>query len=147
MRVGSFIYKAGKIITATMLILWVLMAIPVTGPHSVGDVPVADSVYGLAASSIAPALSPAGFGNDHAAAALITGFVAKEIVVGSFALPLGQLQMGCLIWTVPPPTAASVDGPARHRGRVAVRHALGGNVAGPGQPPSPRRRRSCVPAP
>ena len=85
MRVGSFISKAGKIITATMLVLWVLMAIPVTGQHSVGDVPVADSVYGRVASGVAPALAPAGFGNDHAAAALITGFVAKEVVVGSFA--------------------------------------------------------------
>jgi len=85
LRVGSFISKAGKIITATMLVLWVLMAIPVTGQHSVGDVPVADSVYGRVASGIAPALTPAGFGNEHAAAALITGFVAKEVVVGSFA--------------------------------------------------------------
>ena len=50
-----------------------------------GQVPVADSLYGRAASGIAPVLAPAGFGNDHAAAALITGFVAKEVVVGSFA--------------------------------------------------------------
>jgi ferrous iron transport protein B len=85
MRVGSFIFKAGKIITATMLVLWVLMALPATGHHAVGEVPVADSVYGLAASGIAPALAPAGFGNAHAAAALMTGFVAKEVVVGSFA--------------------------------------------------------------
>jgi ferrous iron transport protein B len=37
------------------------------------------------ASGIAPVLAPAGFGNDKAAAALVTGFVAKEVVVGSFA--------------------------------------------------------------
>jgi ferrous iron transport protein B len=85
LRVSSFVLKAGKVITATMLVLWVLMALPVTGQHSVGEVPVADSAYGLAASGLAPVLAPAGFGNDHAAAALITGFVAKEVVVGSFA--------------------------------------------------------------
>ncbi|MHB8188049.1 MAG: ferrous iron transport protein B [Dermatophilaceae bacterium] len=85
LRVGSFVHRAGKIIVATMLIVWVLMAVPVTGQHAVGDVPVADSLYSAVAGGIAPALAPAGFGNDHAAAALMTGFVAKEVVVGSFA--------------------------------------------------------------
>ncbi|MHB1473690.1 MAG: ferrous iron transport protein B [Dermatophilaceae bacterium] len=85
LRVGSFVHRAGKIIVATMLIVWVLMAVPVTGRHAVGDVPVADSLYSAVAGGIAPALAPAGFGNDHAAAALMTGFVAKEVVVGSFA--------------------------------------------------------------
>jgi ferrous iron transport protein B len=85
MRVGAFVAGAGKIIVGTMLVVWVLMAVPATGQHAVGHVPVADSVYGFAASGIAPVLAPAGFGNDHAAAALITGFVAKEVVVGSFA--------------------------------------------------------------
>jgi len=85
MRVGSFVKRAGKIIVLTMTVVWVLMAIPVTGSHALGDVPVADSLYSAVASGIAPALRPAGFGNDHAAAALMTGFVAKEVVVGSFA--------------------------------------------------------------
>jgi len=85
MRVGSFVMRAGKIIVVTMCVVWALMAIPVAGQHSVGDVPVADSLYSRVASGIAPVLAPAGFGNDHAAAALMTGFVAKEVVVGSFA--------------------------------------------------------------
>jgi len=85
MRVGSFVMRAGKIIVITMCVVWALMAVPVTGNHNVGDVPVADSLYTRVASGIAPALKPAGFGNDHAAAALMTGFVAKEVVVGSFA--------------------------------------------------------------
>ena len=85
MRVGSFVMRAGKIIVVTMCVVWVLMAVPVTGQHAVGDVPVADSLYSAVASGIAPVLAPAGFGNDHAAAALMTGFVAKEVVVGSFA--------------------------------------------------------------
>ncbi|MEP7036272.1 MAG: ferrous iron transport protein B, partial [Actinomycetota bacterium] len=85
LRVGSFVGRAGKIIVITMCLVWLLMALPATGGHSVGDVPVADSVYSRVASGIAPVLAPAGFGNDHAAAALMTGFVAKEVVVGSFA--------------------------------------------------------------
>jgi ferrous iron transport protein B len=85
LRVGSFVMRAGKIIVVTMCVVWAMMAVPVTGGHTLGDTPVADSLYASVASGIAPILTPAGFGNDHAAAALMTGFVAKEVVVGSFA--------------------------------------------------------------
>ncbi len=85
MRVGAFVIRAGKIIVLTMVVVWALMAVPVSGQHPVGDVPVTDSLYYSVASGIAPVLAPAGFGNDHAAAALMTGFVAKEVVVGAFA--------------------------------------------------------------
>jgi ferrous iron transport protein B len=94
MRVAAFVVGAGKIIVGTMLVVWVLMALPATGHHAVGDVPIADSLYGRAASGIAPVLAPAGFGNDHAAAALITGFVAKEVVVGSFAQSYAVAEPG-----------------------------------------------------
>ena len=93
-RVGAFVVGAGKLIVATMIVVWVLMAIPTSGQHAVGDVPVADSVYGLAASSLVPVLAPAGFGDDHAAAALLTGFVAKEVVVGSFAQSYAVTEPG-----------------------------------------------------
>jgi ferrous iron transport protein B len=94
MRVGAFVAGAGKLIVGTMILVWLLMAFPATGGHSVGDVPVADSLYGRAASGIAPVLAPAGFGNDHAAAALLTGFVAKEVVVGSFAQSYAVAEPG-----------------------------------------------------
>lgn len=94
LRVGAFVSRAGKIIVATMVLVWLLMAIPTTGQHSLGDVPVADSLYSSIASGIAPVLTPAGFGNDHAAAALMTGFVAKEVVVGSFAQSYAVAEPG-----------------------------------------------------
>jgi ferrous iron transport protein B len=94
LRVGSFVVRAGKIIVVTMLVVWVLMAVPVTGQHSVGHVPVADSLYYSVASGIAPLLTPTGFGNDHASAALMTGFVAKEVVVGSFAQSYAVAEPG-----------------------------------------------------
>ncbi|MGV8968166.1 MAG: ferrous iron transport protein B [Cellulomonas sp.] len=94
MRVGAFVVGAGKLIVATMIVVWVLMAIPTTGEHPIGDVPVAESVYGRAASSLVPVLAPAGFGDPHAAAALLTGFVAKEVVVGSFAQSYAVAEPG-----------------------------------------------------
>jgi len=94
LRVGSFVMRAGKIIVVTMCVVWALMAVPASGEHAVGHVPVADSVYTAVASGIAPMLAPAGFGNDHAAAALMTGFVAKEVVVGSFAQSYAVAEPG-----------------------------------------------------
>lgn len=84
-RVAAFVRKAGGIIVATLTVVWVLMAVPVSGQHALADVPVQDSLYGRAAHAVAPVLEPAGFGTWEAAAALATGFVAKEVVVGSFA--------------------------------------------------------------
>ncbi len=84
-RVLAFARKAGVIIVGTLTAVWLLMAIPVTGHHAIADVPVQDSLYGRAASTFAPVLAPAGFGTWEAAAALATGFVAKEVVVGSLA--------------------------------------------------------------
>jgi ferrous iron transport protein B len=84
-RVLSFATKAGAIIVTTLAAVWVLMAVPVVPGHTVADVPVEDSVYGRVADGIAPVFAPAGFADWHASAALMTGFVAKEVVVGSMA--------------------------------------------------------------
>ncbi|WP_046530038.1 ferrous iron transporter B [Cellulomonas sp. FA1] len=84
-RVLSFLTKAGQVIVVTLTLVWVALAVPVVGGHAVGDVPVADSLYGRAAEAVAPVLAPAGFGDWHASAALVTGFVAKEVAVGALA--------------------------------------------------------------
>lgn len=44
-----------------------------------------ESAYGMLADAAAPVFAPAGFDDWHASAALITGFVAKEVVVGSMS--------------------------------------------------------------
>lgn len=84
-RVWAFIRKAGTIIVLTLSAVWVLMALPATSGHAITDVPVEDSVYGRVAEGIAPVFAPAGFADWHASSALMTGFVAKEVVVGSMA--------------------------------------------------------------
>ena len=82
-RVRGFAIKAGRIIVATLTVMWLLMAIPVDGGEVGG--PVESSLYGAAAQAVAPVFSPAGFGDWHMSAALASGFVAKEVVVGSLA--------------------------------------------------------------
>lgn len=87
-RVWAFVASAGRVIVVTLTVLWALTAIPVTGEHRVADVPIEDSAYGAVANGIAPVFAPAGFDTWHASAALLAGFVAKEVVVGSFAQSL-----------------------------------------------------------
>ena len=84
-RVLAFVRGAGGIIAGTLVVVWLLSAVPVTGGHQVADVPVHDSLYGRVADGIAPVLAPAGLDDWRIASALTTGFVAKEVVVGSLA--------------------------------------------------------------
>jgi len=83
-RSSVFVRKAATIIMAVSVVLWFLMNIPwgVENPR--------DSLFGKGSAVIAPLLAPAGFGDWEAAGALVTGFVAKEVVVGT----MSQIYVG-----------------------------------------------------
>ena len=87
LRLWGFIRGGSVIIISMITALWLLQGIPVTanagGFAHVDD--VHDSAYGVLADAVAPVFAPAGFDDWHASAALITGFVAKEVVVGSMS--------------------------------------------------------------
>lgn len=85
LRLRSFISKAGRVIVATLIVVWLLMAIPIASSASFGEVPVEESAYGRMSAAVAPVFAPAGFDDWHASSALVTGFVAKEVVVGALA--------------------------------------------------------------
>ena len=87
-RTSAFIRDAGTIILGTSLVVWLLMAVPVTG-GSFSEVDVDESAFGAVSSAVSPVLSPAGFGSWEATGALITGFVAKEVVISSMAQVYG----------------------------------------------------------
>jgi len=84
-RTSSFVKKAWTIIMATSIILWVLMAIPVRGEGSFANTNVNDSAFAATNQVVAPFFAPLGFGNWEASSALLTGFVAKEVVVSTMA--------------------------------------------------------------
>ncbi|PFG33385.1 ferrous iron transporter B [Sanguibacter antarcticus] len=84
-RTWGFVRGAGVVVVATLLVVWALLAVPVHGNHQIGAVPVVDSAYGATAQLLAPVFTPAGFGDWHATSALMTGFIAKEVVVGGLA--------------------------------------------------------------
>lgn len=86
-RLKGFLKTAGGIIVATVVVVWALMSTPVAGGYAFGDedLPVADSAYGTVSSAIAPVFEPAGFGSWSLTGTLVTGFVAKEAVISTWA--------------------------------------------------------------
>lgn len=84
-RTSAFVRKAWTIIMATSIILWILMAIPVSGSGNFADTDVSNSAFATANEVIAPIFAPLGFDSWEASSALVTGFVAKEVVVSTMA--------------------------------------------------------------
>ncbi len=84
-RIGSFLRQATTIILASTVVIWVLLATP-TGKGKFNHVPTGDSLFGGISRSISPIFKPAGFGSWESSGALISGFVAKEAVVGTMNL-------------------------------------------------------------
>ncbi len=84
-----FLIKAGTYIFAVSIIVWFLLNLPWGVEHK------KDSYLGKTAQIVAPVFQPVGFGNWEASAALITGVIAKEIVVGTMGeiyIPSGRAE-------------------------------------------------------
>jgi ferrous iron transport protein B len=83
-RTRAFLHNAATIILACSVVIWFLLALPAgRGKGGFNDVRTEDSVFGSVSRGIAPVFAPAGFGSWEATGSLITGFVAKEAVVGT----------------------------------------------------------------
>jgi ferrous iron transport protein B len=83
-RTGAFVKKAWTIILATSIVIWFLLAIPL-GSGTFAEADVAESAFARVNGAIAPIFNPLGFGEWEASGALLTGFVAKEVVVSTMA--------------------------------------------------------------
>jgi ferrous iron transport protein B len=85
--------KAGTYILAVSVIVWFLLNLPWGVEHK------KDSYLGKAGQVVAPVLAPLGFGTWEAASSLITGVIAKEIVVGT----MGEIYAPAAKDEKPPP--------------------------------------------
>lgn len=74
-----FLVKAGTYILAVSVFVWFMLNLPWGVENK------KDSILGMAGQVTAPIFAPMGFGNWEASSALITGLIAKEIVVGTMA--------------------------------------------------------------
>lgn len=84
-RTWSFVRKAWTVILGMSILIWLLMAIPVTGTGSFATTDIDDSAFAATARLVAPAFVPLGFGSWEATGSLITGFIAKEVIISTLA--------------------------------------------------------------
>ncbi|MFT3891912.1 MAG: ferrous iron transport protein B [Anaerolineales bacterium] len=84
----EFVRKAGTTILYASIIMWVLLNLPW------GVTDQRNSYFGKISGAIAPVFAPLGFNNWETGGALVSGFMAKEIVVSSMSqIYLGSGQM------------------------------------------------------
>ena len=85
-RTQGFLVKSGTVILGVSVVLWLLMAIPAhpdTGPFN--EVGAGDSLFGRVSGLIAPVFRPAGFGSWQSTGSLMTGILAKEVIVSTMS--------------------------------------------------------------
>ncbi|MBI5950952.1 MAG: ferrous iron transport protein B [Chloroflexi bacterium] len=80
----EFVRKAGTIILGASVVMWLLLNLPW------GVTEQRNSYFGKVSGAIAPVFTPLGFGNWETGGALVTGFMAKEIVVST----MSQIYLG-----------------------------------------------------
>ena len=83
-KVKGFLRKAGTIILACSIVLWILKNI-----FPWGGTDPQMSILGMIGTVIAPIFAPLGFGTWQAAVAIIAGLAAKEVVVATFGTLAG----------------------------------------------------------
>jgi ferrous iron transport protein B len=83
-KTKEFLQKAGTVILAVSVLVWLLMSLPWGVQNQ------RDSYFGQVSAAIAPVFEPAGFGTWQASGSLLSGFIAKELVVGA----MSQIYVG-----------------------------------------------------
>jgi ferrous iron transport protein B len=83
----EFVRKAGTVILWASITMWLLLNLPWGVKNQ------RDSYFGKFSAAIAPVFAPLGFGNWETGGALVSGFMAKEIVVSTMSeIYLGNSQ-------------------------------------------------------
>ncbi|MDO4581431.1 MAG: ferrous iron transport protein B [Bacillota bacterium] len=84
-RGWSFIKRAGTVIVAASIVIWVLQSLSFEGGfHYITEDSGGVSILEIVGNAIAVVFVPLGFGKWQAAVATVLGLVAKEEVVGAF---------------------------------------------------------------
>lgn len=77
-KTKGFLKKAGTIILIATIVIWVLSSVPFGVEYA-----SADSALGMIGTAVSPIFAPLGFGEWQAGIAIVTGLVAKEVVVST----------------------------------------------------------------
>ena len=83
LKIGSFIHRAGTVITAVVILIWALTNLPYgAGPEK--------SILSNISKTVSPVFMPLGWGHSwRATASVVPGFLAKEAVIGALATTYG----------------------------------------------------------
>ncbi|MCB9144380.1 MAG: ferrous iron transport protein B [Anaerolineales bacterium] len=76
----EFVHKASTMILFASVIMWLLLNLPW------GVTDQKNSYFGRVSGAISPVFAPLGFGNWETGGALVSGFMAKEIVVSTMSV-------------------------------------------------------------
>ncbi len=86
LKIRSFVKQAGTVIAISMILLWALLNLPYGAPPE-------RTVLGYSARAVAPIFLPQGFGERwEPVAAILPGFMAKEMVVGTLGVVMSVQQ-------------------------------------------------------
>jgi ferrous iron transport protein B len=107
-RTGDFIRQAGTVILAASAVIWLTSHLPW------GVTELKSSWYGQASAAAAPVFAPAGFGTWQASGALVSGLVAKEMVVAT----LSQVYLGAQAASSAPAASFSSELASSARGLI-----------------------------
>jgi ferrous iron transport protein B len=81
-RTMGFVTSVWTVIVGASLLVWVLLNVP----YHEGKPPVLqDSLFGKLSHGLAPVFEPAGFGTWEASGSLVTGMVAKEVIISTMS--------------------------------------------------------------
>lgn len=83
-RVKGYLLRAGTIIFAASILIWFI-----TGYNFTGAVELNESFGASIGRFIAPIFKPLGFGNWQSTLSLITGLLAKEVIISTMAIIYG----------------------------------------------------------
>ena len=85
-RAKVFLRRAGTVILAVAVVLWILAHLPLSG----GKAPaIEDSFAGMIGRAIEPVIKPVGF-NWKIGIGLITSLAAREVIVGTLGAIYGM---------------------------------------------------------
>ncbi len=90
-RGSLFIKKAGTIILAAAIVIWLLGNLPPGVEEN-----SLQSIIGIIGSYISPIFAPLGFGNWESSVAILFGTVAKEVIISTFGTIFGVGDQGLM---------------------------------------------------
>jgi len=95
-RLKAFLARAGTIIFMVVVVIWFFSSMPPGVEYA-----SAESYLGRIGGFIAPVFTPLGFGQWQASIGIIFGFLAKEVVIGTFGtlFGIGEAGLGAAIAT------------------------------------------------